>query len=75
MARIFHSKCIKIIVREMGQNPNLLSSRRCSFIKWQGGRLVMDPYSMMIKSTGLESDRDDFELFFFNCAMVTQSFI
>lgn len=36
---------------------------------------MMDPYSMMIKSTGLESDRDDFELFFFNCAMVTQSFI
>lgn len=25
---------------------------------------MMDPYSMMIKSTGLESDRDDFELFF-----------
>lgn len=37
---------------------------------------MMDPYSMVIKSTGLESDRDDFELFFFfNCAMVTQSFI
>lgn len=64
-ARLFQSKCIKISIREMGQNPNLLSFKRCSFVKWQGNRVVMDPYSMVIKSTGLESDREDFELFFF----------